>query len=65
MGAATGPVFLAVLSRWDTAPPTLCATASPAALDAVAEHTSIVITEVFDGESYLLARFPIRQKQLT
>lgn len=58
LGAATGRRFLAVLSAWGTRVPELCRSVPERVLDEVSSHARTIITEIFDGESYLVAEIP-------
>jgi len=55
LGAATGRRFLAVLSTWAEDPPDVCTTQAESFLANVSSRARALITEIFDGESYLVA----------
>jgi hypothetical protein len=57
LGATTGRRFLVVLSSWPQDPPQLCADLPDGTLNDMARRTKALVTEIFDGESYLVTDF--------
>jgi hypothetical protein len=55
LGAVTGRRFLAVLSNWRENPPDLCSAVPTSVIEDLALNAVAVITELFDGESYIVA----------
>lgn len=57
LGAVTGRRFLVVLSTWEGEPPEVCQDTEKEIIDNVADRATALVTEIFDGESFLIVRF--------
>jgi hypothetical protein len=42
---------------WEDEPPELCTTVAATTLEGVAARANVILTELFDGESYLVVHF--------
>lgn len=68
LGAATGRRFVAILSCWEGEQPEPCRTFSEDEVAKVVSNARGLLTEIFDGESYLAAGFgpdPLRLEMPT